>query len=119
MIKFAAGFLAAARATPSLGAIPVDLMNEPIYKDPNSFAAESFGADSLPNTCTSSFDRINAGPYDYSKIIGTGNRFNDDYFFPATADMILWTNMPRTGSASLKTTLNNLNGFFPVTQKDA
>lgn len=115
MIKFAAGFLISVRAAPSLGAIPVDLDNVPINLNPNSFAANSFGATSLPNTCTSSFDRINAGPYDYSSIIGTGNRFNDDYFFPATADMILWTTMPRTGTASLSSALSKLNGFFPVT----
>jgi len=59
-----------------------------------------------------------AGPYDYKKIIGSGVRFDDSYFFPASKDMITWTDYPRTGSASLSPALSKLDGFYSPLEKD-
>ena len=92
---FSSGLLAAlAKAT-----IPEDTENTAV--EFQNFAAFDFGLDSQPNTCYAAIDRVKAGPYDYAKIVGSGKKFSDDYFFPANQDMLIWPENPRSGAASL------------------
>ena len=63
-------------------AIPDDLLNEESVEFAN-FASFDFDFASAPITCELSIERSLAGPYDWNKIVGSGNRFSDDYFFPA------------------------------------
>jgi hypothetical protein len=65
---------------------------------PRSNLAETFTG--TAHTCTSSISRINAGPADYKSIISAGTAYTDASF-PATSEMIRWTDYP--GSDNMAT----------------
>ena len=98
-----------------LGAIPEDTANLLV---PNPTFIASFGASAAPHTCTLSIERVNKGPYDYQKIIGTGVQFIDDQFNPPTTDLLTWADFPRTDGSGLASTASKVAGFYRPTDKD-
>ena len=56
-------------------------------------------------------------PADYKKIIGTGIRYADDYYNPASLDLVRWTSFPRTDGANLSGQMAKVVGFFSPTEK--
>lgn len=98
-------------------AIPEDTLNKPLVQEMN-LASFDFGIDAAPLTCNLSIERALAGPYDWKKVVGSGNRFEDSYFFPASKSMIVWDNYRKSGAASLSAALLKLDGFYSPLEKD-
>lgn len=92
-------------------AIPDDLDNKVVVDNMN-FASFDFGVDAAPLTCNLSIERALSGPYDWEKIVGSGSRFEDSYFFPANENMIVWDGYRKGGGASLSAALLKLDGFY-------
>ena len=95
------------------------------YKDEDSYV--DFGEDieidqseqnlGATQSCRLSIERSIAGPHDYTSIIGSGEKFTDDYWFPADSSMIYWPAYPKP-SNSLKSYANYITGYFRPYQVD-
>lgn len=97
--------------------IPEETENYPVaFANIETF---EFGAEAAENTCNSSIERALVGPYDWRKIVGSGQRFNDDVFFPANKDMIVWSTKRRGGGANLDPALAKLEGFYSPLERDS
>jgi hypothetical protein len=57
-------------------------------------------------------------PADYKKIIGSGVRYTDDYYNPASLDLLRWTDFPRNDGSSLSAQMTKVAGFFSPTEKN-
>lgn len=55
-----------------------------------------------PHTCPAAVNRIKNGPENYSKIIGSGNRYTDPTFPHSKNEMVWWPSHPRTDNLSFK-----------------
>ena len=101
-------------------AIPEDTLNaEVVPAEDMNFASFDFGVEQAPLTCNLSIERAVAGPYDWTKIVGSGDRFQDDYFFPANESMIVWDRYRKGGGASLSAALLKLDGFYSPLERDS
>ena len=58
-------------------------------------------------------------PADYKKIIGTGVRYTDDVYNPASLDLLRWTDFPRTDGSSLSATMSKVSGFYSPGEKNS
>jgi hypothetical protein len=79
-----------------VGASSATNIKNRIQNTKNQFLAEA--ATGTTHTCQYSINRVNAGPADYKSIIAAGSKYTDASF-PATSEMLRWTDRP--GSDSL------------------
>jgi len=71
------------------------------------------------HSCTYSIERSIIGPYDYKRIIGSGEPFEDSKFNPNTGEQIHWSDFPRVDRNNLKSHATKyLSGFMSPKEKD-
>ena len=78
----------------------------------------TFGVNEMPHTCQSNIERALVGPENYSKVIGSGQKFEDSKYFPASPSMITWSDFPRK-SNSLASHLKSISAFRSPLEVDS